>query len=87
MTARRLIVFCDCGEPLRPDNRTGQCAECRLIARNERLLRQQAEQDAHRRAAVVAQKIRQLDLPGQMEADTHVPSAGEDQPTPERTLP
>ncbi|WP_133250965.1 hypothetical protein [Mycobacterium montefiorense] len=61
---RRLVEYCACGAALRPDNTTGICAECRWLARDERLRRIEDEQRRNRRAAVVAQRISQLDQGG-----------------------
>jgi hypothetical protein len=61
MTTRRLVEYCACGAPLRPDNHTGVCAECRWVARNARLL---ASERRHQRARVVAARLKDLDQIG-----------------------
>jgi hypothetical protein len=51
-----------CDAELRPDNRTGVCAECRLVARNRRLAAVEAErQRRQRRKRIVAQRLAELD--------------------------
>jgi hypothetical protein len=57
-----LPTYCDsCGEPLRPDNPTDVCAECRLLARNSRLLAIEREHERQRRRQAVARAIAKLD--------------------------
>jgi uncharacterized Zn finger protein (UPF0148 family) len=59
-----LPTHCECGEPMSRHNITGVCAECALVARNERMAAVEAELDEQRRQRrhrIVAKRLANLD--------------------------
>jgi uncharacterized Zn finger protein (UPF0148 family) len=59
-----LPTHCECGEPMSRHNITGVCAECALVARNERAAAVEAELQAQRdqrRRQAIARAIAQID--------------------------
>lgn len=61
MTAQRLAGHCGtCQTPLRPENRTGVCAECRYYERDRKLRAIEEAQERRQRAALVAERLKNL---------------------------